>query len=159
MHSDPSLKAALIEAFGEKTFLNNTLNRSYLAEIIMNDEAAKDKISNLVHPRVRKSFEAFALRNKEKEIVFNEAAILFETGSYKNFDSIILVTAPEDVRIERVQQRDNASVEQVRERMKNQWSDDQKIPLADYLIENTDATPVLEQVESLLKELNQSTSS
>jgi dephospho-CoA kinase len=119
MHTDPLLKQALIESFGEKTFLNGNLNRSFLAEIIMNDGEAKEKISSLVHPRVRESFDEFASDNSSKQLIFNEAAILFETGSYKSFDAVILVTAPEDVRIARVRQRDSATVEQVKDRMKN----------------------------------------
>lgn len=153
MHSDPILKTSLIDIFGQETFLDGKLNRAFLAEIIMNDEEAKTKISSLVHPRVRSSFEQFVDENKNKELVFNEAAILFETGSYKNFDSVILVTAPKNIRIERVKLRDGVTTEQINDRMKNQWSDDQKIPLANYLIENTDDTPVLEQVEALIEEV------
>ncbi|MCH2223912.1 MAG: dephospho-CoA kinase [Crocinitomicaceae bacterium] len=161
MHTDLSLRASLVEHFGEETFLNGKLNRPFLSEIIMNNEDEKAKISALVHPRVREKFEDFVSENSSNEFVFNEAAIIFETGSYKKFDVVILVTASKEVRIERVRNRDGATTEQVIDRMNNQWTDDQKIPLADYLIENMNDTPVLEQVEALLVELklNQSTSS
>jgi dephospho-CoA kinase len=86
-------------------------------------------------------------------MVFNEAAILFETGSYKRMDATILVTAPEEIRLKRVVSRDNASAEAVISRMEKQWEDEQKIPLADFVIHNDDKTPVLAQVEGVISKL------
>ena len=68
--------------------------------------------------------------------VIKEAAILFENGSYKNYDYIITVTAPEKTRIDRVLKRDNASIEKVKAIMKNQWQDDEKVRLSDFVIVN-----------------------
>jgi len=110
-------------------------------------------LNNIVHPAVRNAFDKWTMIQK-KSIVINEAAILFETGAYQSFDKVILVTAPENIRMNRVMTRDNITKEQVIERMKNQWSDDKKIPLADHVIINDESTPVLPQIEKIIIALN-----
>ena len=87
--------------------------------------------------------------------MFNEAAILFETGNYKRFDATLLVVAPKEQRIERILKRDASTREHILERMSNQWSDDQKRPLANFVIEN-DGRPLLLQIEMMLAAINKS---
>jgi dephospho-CoA kinase len=101
---------------------------------------------------VRKGFEHFATKSNA-QFVFNEAAILFETGSYKHFDKTILVIAPENLRIERVMKRDNCSASLVKERMNSQWSDKKKTPLADAVIVNDGERSLLSQIEKILIEI------
>ena len=109
-------------------------------------------MNELIHPLVREAFEEFA-EQSSKELVFNEAAILFETGGYKSFDATVLVIAPVELRIDRVIKRDTVLREQVLDRMKNQWSDEEKIPFANYRIVNDEQEPLLIQVEQLLTSL------
>lgn len=142
-------------AFGALVYLDNgELNREYLSDKIFNDDDARTTINAIVHPKVREAFHDFA-SNSNSKIVFNEAAILFETGSYKNFDKTILVTAPEKLRIERVMKRDGVSESAVRDRLSAQWKDDKKIALADYVIVNDENSLVTTQIEKILSDLTQ----
>ncbi len=152
--SDQELKQQIIDVFGAEAYLNGELNRNYLAERIFSEPSLRERINELVHPRVRAAFKEFSEKTNS-DLVFSEAAILFETGSYKQFDKNILVVAPEEIRIERVMNRDQISRDNVVDRMKTQWSDDKKSELADYIIINDDKTPVLRQIEQILEELNQ----
>jgi dephospho-CoA kinase len=151
-HTNEEIRSALISRFGDTVYLDGVLNRAFLAEKIFADPEERIFVNNLIHPRVREAFEHFAIAS-ESELVFNEAAILFETGSYKQFDKTILVTAPIAVRIERVMERDKCSAEEVQQRMKNQWDDEQKISLADFVIVNDGVKPLIEQIEEALSKL------
>jgi dephospho-CoA kinase len=155
MNSHPEVREELIQLFGLASFLDDgtgDLNRPYLAEIIFKNPKAIQQINSIVHPRVRNSFELFSEKN-EGIPVFNEAAILFETGAYKTFDATILVTCPLETRIQRVMQRDKLPREAVEARMNNQWTDEQKLPLATFVIENADNSKVLPQVLEVLTQL------
>jgi dephospho-CoA kinase len=152
MLHDKEVVDQIIKVFGNQAYVNDEINRNFLAEKIFNQPELKNKINAIVHPAVRKSFETFA-QNQKKPFVFNEAAILFETGSYKNFDANILVVANESLRIKRVMERDNVPKKSVQDRMKNQWSDEKKTPLADFLIENNEDSLLLPQVEKVIAQL------
>lgn len=154
MEYNSTVKAALKNWLGEEAIIDNQLNKPYIASKIFNDASLKEKINNLVHPLVREAFQVFASKSKS-DLVFMEAAILFETGSFKNMDKNLLVVADEKVRIKRVQRRDNISEEMVKDRIKHQWTDDKKVPLADFVIENNPTILVTPQV---LKALNYFTS-
>lgn len=159
MASDQALQSEITAHFGENAFENGKLNRTYLAERIFSNPADKTILNELIHPRVRSSFTAFT-QTSDSKLVFNEAAILFETGAYANFDKTLLVTAPEEMRIDRVMKRDNCSREDVQNRMDNQWSDDRKVPLSDFVIKNGDTDAVLSQIELIVEALlDHSTSS
>ncbi|MDG1332141.1 MAG: dephospho-CoA kinase [Crocinitomicaceae bacterium] len=152
MRSDQELQSDIIAHFGEKAYENGLLNRTYLAERIFSNPQDKTVLNELIHPRVRAKFTEFA-KSSDSKLVFNEAAILFETGAYSNFDKTLLVTAPSETRINRVMKRDNCSREDVLSIMNNQWSDDQKIPLADQIIKNGDDDTVLDQIEKTVQSL------
>jgi dephospho-CoA kinase len=150
--SNPSIKTGLISLFGEEVYEGNKLNAKLIASKIFHNDELRKKVNELIHPIVRADFENWAL-NQNSELVFNEAAILFETGSYRNFDATILVCAPTELKIERVMKRENCSREAVLERMNKQWPDEEKLKLADYSILNDDETPVLIQLEAVINEL------
>jgi len=150
--SNSEVKHQLIELFGSQIFINNQLNRTYLASILFSDTTLVEKMNAIVHPKVRETFQEWAL-NQNSRIVFNEAAILFETGAFKNFDATILLTAPLDVRLKRVAARDNASEEEIMKRINNQWSDDKKMNLATFILVNDDTKSVLNQLETILSEI------
>ncbi len=146
----PDIREALAGEFGPDLYRHNELDRPALAKIIFADPSARGKVNAVVHPYVREAFEQFA-ENAWGNLVFNEAAILFETGASERMDKMVLVTAPEEVRIARVMKRDGVSAEDVKARMRSQWSDEQKIPLADEVLINDDIQPLLAQVEAMLK--------
>jgi dephospho-CoA kinase len=104
-----------------------------------------------VHPLVRERFNEWA-GQQTADLVFNEAAILFETGAYKQFAATVLVVAPLEMRIQRVQKRDGLSREAVLQRVENQWSDSKKMNLTPYIITN-DGQPLLLQIEEIIAKL------
>ena len=152
MGNDPNVREAIIQQFGENAYQNGELNRQWIAQRIFSHPEEKEFINYLVHPLVRNAFSEFA-HNQTSPLVFNEAAILFETGGNFYFDKTILVVAPSELRIARVMKRDACTRENVENRMNNQWTDEQKIPLADHVIVNDDAQPLLQQIEKLVDEL------
>ena len=151
MVTDAILMEGIKKAFGEESYLaTGVLNNKHIANIVFNDSIALDKLNSLVHPAVFRSFETWV-----KEIpttvpyVLKEAALLFESGSYKMCNYNILVTAPFNTRLARVMQRDNATEAEVKARMDKQFSDKQKVKMTDYFIENTENQSVIMQVLAL----------
>lgn len=112
--------------FGDSIFEKEILNRSKLAEIVFNNADKLAQLNAIVHPAVKRDFESWLQENKNHDYVIYEAAILFESGRYKECDVIITVTAPEEIRIERVVKRDNTTREQVLSRIKMQWNDEKE---------------------------------
>jgi dephospho-CoA kinase len=155
LNTQPAIKKAVVQLFGESAYLDNELNRSYIASEVFNDQNLLKKLNEIVHPAVRAAFADWAVE-QNSPIVFNEAAILFETGMTKNYDAIILVTASETTRIKRVMKRDQISEKAVRQRMDKQWKDDRKIPLADFCVENNDEQMLIPQVLKIIDQLSNS---
>jgi dephospho-CoA kinase len=140
--------------FGESVFENNILSRTKLAEIVFKDKDKLAALNGIVHPAVKKDFEFWLTEKKEYDYVIYEAAILFESGRYKDCDVIITVTAPEEVRIERVLKRDNTTREQVLSRMAMQWNDEKRISLSNFVINNDNLKIAKQEVVKILKILN-----
>jgi dephospho-CoA kinase len=152
VNTNPFVRQKLIKLMGENVYLNNQLNAPFLAKKIFEDDTIRLKVNEIIHPIVRQVFADWA-ETQNSSIIFNEAAILFETGAYQLMDATILVTAPLELKINRVIQRDRCSKEQVLERMSKQWDDEQKIPLADFVLINDDIQPLLNQIEILIFQL------
>ncbi len=142
---DPEVRRALISTFGEQVFKNELLDRKALGALVFNDPAALDRLNSIVHPAVRKAFAQWA-EVQHAPYVINEAAILVETGAYKQLDHLIVVAAPEEQRIAWVMHRDAASEEQVRARMRNQTDDETRNAAAHSTIVNDGKTLVIPQV-------------
>ena len=128
--------AEIKNAFGESLFENNVLNRAKLADIVFNDADKLAVLNSIVHPAVKNDFQSWLSQNKNEAFVVYEAAILFESGKYKELDYIVTVTAPEELRIERVMKRDNTTREHVLSRMKMQWDDKKRFSLSNFVINN-----------------------
>ena len=144
----PILKEQMIALFGNELYQNGHFDKNILARQLFQNPILKEKVSELVHPLVREAFEQWASQ-QHTNMVFNEAAILFETGAYQQFTATILVVAPEDLRIQRVISRDQLTEQEVRNRINQQWTDAQKKALTPYVIEN-DGRPLLIQIEACL---------
>jgi dephospho-CoA kinase len=149
----PMLQKHLVDLLGPEVYRDGQLNKQFLSEQLFSNAELKAQVSALVHPIVRSTFENWA-QQQTSDLVFNEAAILFETGAYLQFAATILVMAPLETRIERVQKRDSISREEVLKRIANQWTDSQKMALTPYHIVN-DGRPLLFQLEQLIAELRQ----
>jgi len=140
--------------FGDDLFVNNILNRAKLAEIVFNDKSKLEQLNNIVHPAVKKDFEVWLLQHTNYAYVIYEAAILFESGRYKECDVVITVTAPKELRIERVIKRDNTTREHVLSRMDMQWNDEKRISGSNFVINNDNLKNAKEEVVKILKILN-----
>lgn len=148
----PGIRKGLTELIGEQIYKDNQLDRSALALAIFSDDALRVKVNQIIHPIVRYDFDNW-INEQTNPLVFNEAAILFETGASERFDAMVLVTAPEELRIQRVMKRDLCSREEVVNRINHQWTDVQKMQLADVVLVNDDVQPLIKQVEHMLTQL------
>lgn len=144
------LISAIVGTFGEKAYIDKQLNRNYLASQIFSKPELRDKLNALVHPTVFQSYEIWK-EQQTSPFIFNEAALMFETGSYKRFDRIWLVVADTETKIKRVMQRDGISRDLVEARMNNQLSDEEKMQFPCEVIHNSLNDRVLEQVLKLLR--------
>jgi dephospho-CoA kinase len=142
-----TIRKGLIQLLGETVYQNNELNKEFLASKIFQDDSIREKVNAIIHPVVRADFNKWA-ESQKTPIVFNEAAILIETGSYKTLDFTIVVTAVKENRIQRTMKRDNISREDVLARMDKQWEDEEKIKHADFVVYN-DERPLLVQLEKM----------
>jgi dephospho-CoA kinase len=152
MQNSKELRTAVIGLLGKESYVLQKLNKKYIADKIFEDKDLLQKLNAIVHPAVRQDFIKWA-KKESSPYVIQEAAILFENNSYKTFDKIILVKAPKNVRLQRVLTRDAISEKEILTRMENQWDDSKKIPLADYVIENTDLEKTKIQVQKIHHEL------
>ncbi|MNT21395.1 Dephospho-CoA kinase [compost metagenome] len=148
MNTDIRIKEKLIAQFGESTYKDGLLDRAFLANMVFSDKDKLELLNGIVHPIVIQEAKDWAERQTTRYSL-KEAALLFESGSYKELDYTILVTAPMDIRIQRVIERDGATEQQVQERMSKQLSDEEKLQLADFVIVNDGITPLLPQVWTL----------
>jgi dephospho-CoA kinase len=139
------------KTFGSAVFENDILNREKLAQIVFGDAEKLKLLNAIIHPAVKKHFHNWILDHKNSPFIIYEAAILFESGSYKDCDKIITVTAPMESRIQRVIQRDNTTREQVLNRINAQWNDDQRIAKSDFVIENDSPEIAKSEVDNILK--------
>lgn len=137
--------------FGSKVFENGILNREKLAQIVFANPEKLKLLNAIIHPAVKKHFHNWILDHKNSPFIIYEAAILFESGSYKDCDKIITVTAPVESRIQRVIQRDNTNREQVLKRIEAQWNDGQRIAKSDFVIENSTPEIAKLEVDKILK--------
>ena len=154
MHTSQEIKEELIAAFGEETYIDGELNRSYLSNIVFNQPEELKNINEIVHPRVGQHFKDWYAARSEEKYIIKEVAILFENDSYKHCDKIITVVAPLETRFERLLQRDQTTREAIQSRMNNQWSDAKKIALSDYIIHNEDLEKAKNQVAKIHQEIS-----
>lgn len=152
LNTDLTIKRQIIDLFGKASYQNNELNRPYIAQQVFDDKQLLEQLNQLIHPAVRQSFSAW-INLQTSQLVFNEAAILFETGGYKSYDYTILVTADTETRIKRVLKRDKTDRKAIEKRMNNQWSGEQKKELANFVIDNNDNVLLLPQVLQIINQL------
>jgi len=154
-HSNDKVINGIKNTFGENLYKGNKLDRKALANIVFNDEKKLQELNDIIHPVIAEKFDSWCedLGVYDIPYVIEEAAIGIELGIQDRFDNVVIVTADEDVRIKRVMSRDNCTEEQVRERMKNQLSDEEKIMHANNIIINNDDSDVESQVDVINKEI------
>jgi len=152
MSSSSEIRKDIKALLGVESYLNGKLNREYIAKAVFRDKKLLQDLNNIVHPAVRKHFTAWS-KQKPTSYVIQEAAIIFENGNNDHYDKIILVTAPTDLRIKRVVDRDGVAPAAVKDRIANQWPDSEKEKLSDFVIDNIDLEATAKQVSWIHRKL------
>ncbi|EIJ40147.1 dephospho-CoA kinase [Galbibacter orientalis DSM 19592] len=149
METNDDIRRDIISIFGADAYENNLPNRKYLAEIVFENPEKLEQLNAIIHPAVGKHFEEWYQQQKVPYVI-KEVAILFENGGDKQCDLVITVTAPKEIRIERVLKRDQTTRKAIEARMQNQWSDKEKIKKSDFVIENI----VIDNTHQIVEELH-----
>lgn len=156
MNTRVDIQRRIIQAFGPEAFQNGVLQRAFVAEKAFHDASLLEKLNRIVHPAVRQAaVEWFDQLDPALPYALEEAALLVESGSYQVLDYLILVTAPEALRIRRVMQRDGHSYTHVKARMDHQWPEERKRKVADFIITNDGNSLLLPQVVEIHEKLSQ----
>ena len=153
MNNSKDLKDSLIKCFGSNTYVDDSLNKTYLSSLIFNDRKSLELMNSIVHPQVEKDFMGW-MKTKDEKYVIYESALIFETGSYKRNDFNILVTSDLSDRIKRIMNRDKIDKSLTMLKINNQWKDEKKIPLADYIFVNSTIDENIQTVKKLVTYFN-----
>jgi dephospho-CoA kinase len=148
MTTNSQLKEEITQLFGEKAYVNNNLNRSYIAAIVFKQQHKLKALNSIVHPKVKEHFKAFVQQSTANIIIY-ESAILFESESYKICDFIIAVTATMQNRIKRVMARDQITEIQILDRIKNQLQEKEIVNKAHFVIQNNTLNDTKLQVKTI----------
>ena len=148
MNENDSVKKILIEYFGEETYSNGQLNRSYLASVIFNDSHKTELVNSLIHPEVIADADKW-FEKQTAPYAVKEAALIFESGAHQHLDKVIGVFAPQNLRLQRIMQRDNMKPEEIFKRMEKQMDEEIKMRLCYYVIKNDETQMILPQVLEL----------
>jgi dephospho-CoA kinase len=153
MNHDVSVKEQIVQLFGEHAYRNEELNRTFIAEQVFKDKAKLEQLNAIVHPAVGKDYEVWLSEHQHEPYTLKEAAIMIETRGYKLLDYLILVTAPKEIRINRIKERDSLTQEDIIARMDKQMDDAEKIKFADFVIENNGDDSLADKVNTLHEQL------
>ena len=145
MQHDDSIKSKIKIEFGDNTYHKNVLNRSYLAEIVFKNESKLKQLNAIVHPVVKTDFINWLSQNSNAKLIIKEAAIMIESGAYKDLDKLIVVNASRNQKIKWIKQRDHLSLDDIENRIQNQLSDEIRNQYADFIIENNSGKRELKQ--------------
>jgi dephospho-CoA kinase len=146
IHSDENVKQEIIRLFGKEIYLETgELDRSKMASIVFSNKEALEQLNAIVHPAVKNSFDNWE-KLQQTHYIIKEAAILFESGSYKEMDQIITVTAPVELRVNRVVSRDKVNQEQINQRIANQIADEERISKSNFIVVNDDKNLIIPQI-------------
>ena len=137
---------AIGKRFGGRIVQGGEVDRHALAAIVFNDKTALDDLNAIIHPRVRRDLEEWISGQKDHPYIVQEAAILFESGFYTYFNRTVVVTCPEEMAIARVMKRDGLTHSEISARIRNQWSQQRKIEMADHVIQNDGTRLLIPQV-------------
>ena len=152
MNTDPELKNKIIELFGPEAYLKGQLNRPFIASVVFSDKLKLEQLNRFVHPATIADGESW-MQAQTTPYAVKEAALIFESKVNLHLDYVIGVTAPAELRVRRVSERDELAVEEVKKRMKHQMSDEEKMNLCDFVIQNNETEPLIPQVISIHEKL------
>jgi|SRR5690606_6891583 len=146
MVSSEEVRHKIIDLLGPEAYDNGQPNRRYIASRVFASAEELEKLNKIIHPAVEKDFMQWKSLQATEYVIY-EAAILFESGGNKKCDAVILVTAPLETRISRLQKRDQSSTAEIAARMQHQWPDEKKRTMSQFEIINTEILKTKEQVQ------------
>lgn len=154
LYFDPQVKQQVISLLGKEAYVSDQeIDKNYISKKVFGDTLLLHQLNAIIHPAVKTDFEKFVALFPQDKLIIKETALLFETGIYKDLDQNIIVTASLDVKIERVMKRNSVSKEEVEKRMHAQWTDEQKIPLANFIISNNPSDTLIPQALQIINKL------
>ena len=149
VNTNSELQNKISNAFGQNSFIEGAYNRAFIASIVFSDKKKLELLNSIIHPFVLNDWEVFCQLHKQSPYVIKEAAIMLETESKNSVDHILLVHAPLETRIKRIQERDKVSENEIKARIESQMPDEEKIKMADSIIYNDQTHSLIEQVLDL----------
>jgi dephospho-CoA kinase len=150
-NTNEKIRTSIIQLFGEESYKNNILNAKFVASKVFEDKSLLKKINAIIHPEVFAAFIEWSNQFPDEKVVALESAVLFESGFDKYVDKSIVVTAPLQVRIDRIMKRDKLTYPEVEARIKNQLTDEEREAKADFIIKNDGVEHLPSQLFTLLK--------
>jgi len=152
-NTNAEIQEKLINLLGKDIYNNGGLNRALMSSLIFQDKKLIEEVNRIIHPYVKQDFTDWTKMHRESDYVIQEAAILFESGSNQFIDKCITVTAPLEIKIKRLLMRKGMTEERIKDIMANQWPDEKKILLSDFVINNDEKSLILPQILFIHKQL------
>lgn len=149
VNTNSELQNKISNAFGQNSFIEGAYNRAFIASIVFSDKQKLELLNSIIHPFVLNDWEAFCQKHNESPYLIKEAAIMLETESKNSVDHIVLVHAPLETRIHRIQERDKVTENEIKARIESQMPEDEKMKMADSIIFNDQEHSLIEQVLNL----------
>lgn len=147
LYFNSEVKQQVISLLGQEAYTNDgELNKVFIAQAVFSDEAKLKQLNGIIHPAVKKDFDLFVNSYPAETLIIKESALLFEENLYLKCDVTILITAPIELKVARIVKRNALSKTEIEKRMHTQWADEQKIPLADFVIVNDEKQALVPQV-------------
>lgn len=157
LDSNLEVKKNIINTFGNGVLNNEEkIDKKKLASLVFNNKENLEKLNSIVHPAVREHFENWLQQHSTQKYILKEAAILFESGSYKLVDKVIAVVAPLELKISRTMQRDKVTQAEVELRISNQLNDDEKIKRSQFVIHNDERQLIIPQILDIHDQITKS---
>ncbi len=157
LDSNLEVRSNILNTFGNSVLNNEEkIDKKKLASLVFNNKENLEKLNSIVHPAVREHFENWLQQHSNQKYILKEAAILFESGSYKLVDKVIAVVAPLELKISRTMQRDKVSQAEVELRISNQLNDDEKIKRSQFVIYNDEQQLLIPQILNIHDQITKS---
>lgn len=153
LEEDPSVRKKVIDLLGADSYSGRKPNNKYIADRVFQDEEKLKELNAIIHPAVQRDFKTWLGKQPDRNYVIEEAAILFESGAWKFMDRILTIVAPDELRIQRVMQRDGTDRKDVIRRMKHQWPQEELAKRSDYVIHNDGGALILPRILRIHEEL------
>ncbi len=153
VNNNPVVVNSIKKLFGEDIYVKGNLDRKKVAELVFTNRILLEKLNKIVHPEVKRHFDNWLKINSQHRIIFQEAAIIFESGANNYLDKVIGVIAPLETRIRRIKERDGVNKKSILNRIGNQISDNELIQKCDYLIYNNDKELIVPQIQAITEKL------